>query len=124
MNGEITIFTIHETKRTQLGTFKRRILCIQLENNILRVTPCVRPECPDLGFQVVIPENLQGDNFKERQDNVTLSDTCLNDLIERLKTKTEEETSSDLSKKHFDEVAMVTELEKYRLPFRNLLKED
>lgn len=124
MSDKISVFTIHETKRTQLGTFRRRILCVQLKNKILRVTPCVRPECPDLGFQIIIPENLQGNNFKERQDGVTLSDRCLNDLIERLKTQTEEETSSDLSKKHFDEVAIVTELEKYRLPFRNLLKED
>ncbi len=117
------VYTVHETKKTQLGVFRRRILCIEQKGRALRVTPCVRPECPDLGFQIVDAKDFESEHFKDRQDDIHLSDECLSDLITRLESGDCAETDSILSQKHFDEVAKVTQLEKYRLSFSRLLEE-
>jgi len=121
--GTEILYTLHETKKTQLGVFRRRILCVEQEGKVLRVTPCVRPECPDLGFQIVSAKDFETKQFKDRQDTVDLSNECLCDLVHRLKSENQTETDPSLSQKHFDEIARVTELEKYRLPFSRLLEE-
>ena len=117
------LYTIHETKRNQLGVFSRRILCLQSGNMVIKVTPCIRPECPDLGFQIVTTEDLRALELSDQCNEVTLSRECFSDLVKKLTSRDQNEIDTVFTKNHFAEIAKVVELEKYRSSrFSNLLE--
>lgn len=117
------LFTIHETKRTSFGVFRRRILCLQKGVTVLTVTPCIRPECPDLGFKILNQSELQNSRFKESREVDSLSEECLSLLCEKLESENLSETDSLFSSRWFEEVARITEVSQYRLQLSSLVKE-
>lgn len=116
------VITVHHTKENSLGIFRRRILALIHDEEVLLVTPCINPACPDLGFALVPLENLWDESYREIKDLHDLDPGCLLELEAKLHTLPLEETDSSFSRKWFGEIARVTELDKYlQKPFSGLL---
>lgn len=114
--------TVHHTKINGIGTFQRRIMGLIHGDSVLLVTPCVKPSCPDLGFTIVPVKDLNNESFKEIKDFDDLDPRCLAELETKFQSEPLEEADSTFSQRWFQEVARVTELEKYLLkPFSRLI---
>lgn len=108
------VFTIEETKHNQIGTFRCRVLCLEHENSILVVRPCLNPSCPDLGFRKTTREELLSASFREPCFSVDVDPLCVQELFTKALDESIEETDSDFSKQWFDHVATVTELRRFQ----------
>jgi hypothetical protein len=108
------LFTVHETKENQLGVFACRVLGVQHGDTILLVRPCLNPACPDLGFRKVKQDALDHPSFKDKRALVDINPVCAQELYNKLQHDTLEETDSLFSGVWFNEIAKVTELDRYQ----------